>query len=87
MLPNQEEVFGKPPRCFGQHVPSNLSLTCKKQQAKACWKCCKNTKYVTENFCFYTEISSKQIRNIKLIFDLSKTVNQAEKYMEMDAEI
>jgi hypothetical protein len=36
----------------GQHVPSNLSLTCKKQQAKACWKCCKNTKYVTENFCF-----------------------------------
>jgi hypothetical protein len=44
-----------------QHIPSDLSLSCKKQQAKACWKCCKKTKKGYRNFCVYTEISNKQI--------------------------
>jgi hypothetical protein len=44
----KEELFGKPPRCCMQLVPSKYIAVLQKQQAKACWKCCKNTKKVTE---------------------------------------
>jgi hypothetical protein len=38
-----------------QLAPSKYVVALQKQQAKACWKCCKNTKKVTEIFCVYTE--------------------------------
>jgi hypothetical protein len=53
-----------------QLVPSDLSLSCKKQQAKACWKCCKNTKKVTE-ISVYTQkfpANKYDIENIFLTF-------------------
>jgi hypothetical protein len=40
---------------FGQRFPLYLVRTCKKQQAKACWKCCKTHTKCQKNFCFYTE--------------------------------
>jgi hypothetical protein len=51
----KEEWVWKPPRCCMQLVPSKYVAVLQKQQAKACWKCCKNTKKVTEIFCVYTE--------------------------------
>jgi hypothetical protein len=51
----KEELFGRPPRCCMQLVPSKCIDVLQKQQAKACWKCCKNTKFYNRNFCVYTE--------------------------------
>jgi hypothetical protein len=39
--PTKEWMLGSLLGGFGQHIPLDLSITCKKQQAKACWKCCK----------------------------------------------
>jgi hypothetical protein len=40
----------------------------KNSKQKLAGNAAKHTKYVTENFCFYTEIFSIKIRNINLIF-------------------
>jgi hypothetical protein len=50
------------------------------QQAKACWKCCKTPRKVTEIFCVYTEnFQQTNMIEKKYIFDLSKTNISAEK--------
>jgi hypothetical protein len=38
-----------------QLVPSKYDAALQKQQAKACWKCCKTPRKVTEIFSVYTE--------------------------------
>jgi hypothetical protein len=55
MLPKPKNEVWKPPRCYEQLVPLEYVAVLQKQQAKACWKCCQNTKKVTEIFCVYTE--------------------------------
>ena len=47
------EVFLNDLSCVS---PSFLVCTCKKQQAKTCWKCCKTHPKCYKNFCFYIEI-------------------------------
>jgi hypothetical protein len=37
---------------FGQRFPLDLVRTCKKQQAKACWKCCKTHTKCQKNYVF-----------------------------------
>jgi hypothetical protein len=51
----EEKGVWKPPRCCMQLVPSKYDAALQKQQAKACWKCCKTPRKVTEIFCVYTE--------------------------------
>jgi hypothetical protein len=46
---------------FGQHIPLDLSLTCKNNKQKLAGNAAKHTKYVTEIFGI-------KIRNINLIF-------------------
>jgi hypothetical protein len=51
----KEEWVWKPPRCYEQLVPSKYIAVLQKPQAKACWKCYKNTNKSYRNFCVYTE--------------------------------
>ena len=51
----QEKQAQKPPKCYMQHIPSIYDAALQNQQAKACWKCCKTPRKVTEIFCVYTE--------------------------------
>jgi hypothetical protein len=51
----EEEGVWKPPRCCIQLVLSKYDAALQNQQAKACWKCCKTPRKVTEIFCVYTE--------------------------------
>jgi hypothetical protein len=69
-----------------QLVPSKYVAALQKQQAKACWKCCKNTKKVTEIFCVYTENFQQTNMIDKRYFDLSKAKISAENQMDMAAE-
>jgi hypothetical protein len=39
--PTKKGCLGSLLSSFEQHLPLDLVITCKKQQAKACWKCCK----------------------------------------------
>ena len=55
MSPKSRRVLGKPPRCCMQHVLPKYDAALQNQQAKACWKCCKTPRKVTEIFCVYTE--------------------------------
>jgi hypothetical protein len=66
--PTKKGLLGSLLDVFGAAFPLFLVCTCKKQQAKACWKCCKTHKYVTENFCFYTEIFYIQKSEMKIYF-------------------
>ena len=57
----------------------NMTLPCKISKQKACWKCCKTPRKVTEIFCVNTE-NFQQANMIDIIcFDLSKTNILAEK--------
>jgi hypothetical protein len=40
---------------FEQRFPLFLVRTCKKQQTKAFWKCCKTHPKCQKKLCFYTE--------------------------------
>jgi hypothetical protein len=51
----QEEQAWKPPRCCMQHILPKYDAALQNQQAKACWKCCKTPRKVTEIFCVNTE--------------------------------
>jgi hypothetical protein len=51
---------------FEQHFPLYWRESAKKQQAIACWKCCKTHKNVKENLCFYIEIFC--IKNQQIIY-------------------
>jgi hypothetical protein len=52
--------------------PSKYDAALQNQQAKACWKCCKNTNISFRNFCACTEIFQQGVCDIKIeIFDLS----------------
>jgi hypothetical protein len=51
----EEKGVWKPPRCCMQLDPSKYDAALQNQQAKACWKCCKTPRKVTEIFCVYTE--------------------------------
>jgi hypothetical protein len=62
-----------------QLVPSKYDAALQKQQAKACWKCCKTPRKVTEIFCVYTENFQQANMIDKYIFDLSKANISAEK--------
>jgi hypothetical protein len=55
MSPKSRRVLGKPPRCCMQLDPSKYDAALQNQQAKACWKCCKNTNISFRNFCACTE--------------------------------
>jgi hypothetical protein len=59
MLPKSRRVVWKPPRCCMQLVPSKYVAALQKQQAKACWKCCKTPIFVTEISVYTQKISSK----------------------------
>jgi hypothetical protein len=65
-----------------QLVPSEYVAVLQKQQAKACWKCCKTPRKVTEIFCVYTENFQQTNMIEKDIFDLSKAKISAENQME-----
>ena len=56
----------------------------KKQQAKACWKCCKTHTKCPKIFCFYTEkFLHKKSANKSLYFnDLSKRMLATENGMK-----
>jgi hypothetical protein len=56
MLPKpKKSKFGSLLGVMMQHVPLEYVAVLQKQQAKACWKCCKNTNKSYRNFCVYTE--------------------------------
>jgi hypothetical protein len=69
---------------FGQHIPLDLSLTCKKQQAKLAGNAAKHTKLV-KKFCFYTEIFSIQKSENENLFLTFQRMLKAEIVMEMNA--
>jgi hypothetical protein len=66
-------VVWKPPRCCMQLVSLEYVAALQKQQAKACWKCCKNTKFVTEISVYTQKISSKRYDMKNIFCDLSKS--------------
>jgi hypothetical protein len=66
--PTKEWMLGSLLGGFGQHIPLDMSLTCKKQQTKACWKCCKTHQTCQKNFCFCIEIFT--YKNQKYKFDI-----------------
>jgi hypothetical protein len=47
-----EGSWGSLEGVFGQRLPLFLVRTCKNQQAKACWKCCKIHTNVKKNSVF-----------------------------------
>jgi hypothetical protein len=79
MSPKSSRVLGNPHRCCLQLDPSKCDAALQNQQAKACWKCCKTPRKVTEIFCVYTENFQQTNMIDKLYFDLSMTNISAEK--------
>jgi hypothetical protein len=69
-----------------QLIPLEYVAVLQKQQAKACWKCCKTPRKVTEIFCVYTENFQQTKMIDKRYFDLSKTKISAENQMDMAVE-
>jgi hypothetical protein len=66
--------------------PSFLVCTCKKQQAKACWKCCKTHPICYRKFLFLHRNFICKKSELKIyVFDLSKRVLATEKCNEMTA--
>jgi hypothetical protein len=55
-LPNQGGSWGCLEEEFWQRFPLFLVRTCKNQQAKACWKCCKTHTKLRKIYVFYAEI-------------------------------
>jgi hypothetical protein len=53
--PSQEEKLGSLLGVVCSLIPSKYDAALQNQQAKACWKCCKTPRKVTEIFCVYTE--------------------------------
>jgi hypothetical protein len=51
-------------------LPLDLARTCKKQQAVACWKCCKTHNNVKKISIFYTEIFLHKI-SASLIYEMT----------------
>jgi hypothetical protein len=68
MSPKSRRVLGKPPRCCMQLDPSKYDAALQNQQAKACWKCCKNTNVCYRNFCVNTENFQQGIILRKIYF-------------------
>jgi hypothetical protein len=64
----EEKGVWKPPRCCMQLDPSKYDAALQKQQAKACWKCCKNTNICYRNFCVNTENFQQGIIKRKIYF-------------------
>jgi hypothetical protein len=64
----QEKQAWKPPRCCMQLILSKYDAALQKQQAKACWKCCKNTNVIFRNFCACTENFQQSIMKRKIDF-------------------
>ena len=63
--------------------PSFLVCTCKKQQAKACWKCCKTHPKCYKKFLFlHKNFICKKSELKNLYFDLSKRVLATENGMK-----
>ena len=52
--PTKNGCWGSLLSGFEQHLPLDLVITCKKQQAKLAGNAAKHTQNVTKNFCFYT---------------------------------
>jgi hypothetical protein len=68
-----------------QHILPKYDAALQNQQAKACWKCCKTPRKVTEIFCVNTENFQPTKVIDKIFFDLSKTKISAENQMGMTA--
>jgi hypothetical protein len=50
--PTKKGSWGSLVDGFGQRFPLLLVRTCRKQQAKACWKCCKTHTKCQKKFLF-----------------------------------
>ena len=70
---------------FGQHIPSDLVTTYKKQQAKACWKCCKTHQSCQKIYVFTQKFFTYKNLKMKSLYLTYLWVLETETQMEMDA--
>ena len=76
MSPKSRRVLGKPPRCCMQLDPSKYDAALQNQQAKACWKCCKTPRKVTEIFCVYTKFPANKYDRKSIFLTYLKPIYQ-----------